>query len=38
VTAERLPLEARRVLFWTVHRNLRGHLRPLAAGGAPLLG
>ena len=34
--AERLPLGARRHLFWMVHRRLGGHLRLLACGGAGL--
>jgi long-chain acyl-CoA synthetase len=32
----RLPLSARRALFFSVHRTLGGHLRLLASGGAPL--
>jgi hypothetical protein len=31
-----LPLEARRSVFFTVHRKLGGHLRLFASGGAPL--
>ena len=34
--AERLPLGARRYVFWMVHRKLGGHLRLMASGGAPL--
>jgi long-chain acyl-CoA synthetase len=34
--AERLPMSARRALFWPVHRQLGGRLRLLAAGGAAL--
>lgn len=34
--AERLPLAARRRLFWPIHRKLGGHLRLFAAGGAAL--
>ena len=34
--AERLPLAARRRLFWLVHRRLGGRLRLLASGGAAL--
>jgi long-chain acyl-CoA synthetase len=34
--AERLPLAARRRLFWLVHRKLGGELRTMAAGGAAL--
>jgi long-chain acyl-CoA synthetase len=34
--AARLPLGARRHLFWMVHRRLGGHLRLLACGGAGL--
>ena len=34
--AERLPLAARRPLFWMVHRKLGGHLRMVASGGAAL--
>ncbi|HEX3244524.1 MAG TPA: AMP-binding protein [Chloroflexota bacterium] len=34
--AERLPLTARRTLYWPVHHQLGGHLRLLAAGGAAL--
>jgi long-chain acyl-CoA synthetase len=34
--AERLPLGARRHLFWMVHRPLGGQLRLLACGGAGL--
>jgi long-chain acyl-CoA synthetase len=34
--AERLPLGARRRLFWPVHRKLGGHLRMMASGGAAL--
>jgi long-chain acyl-CoA synthetase len=35
-TADRLPMPARRQLFFMVHRQIGGHLRLLAAGGAPL--
>jgi long-chain acyl-CoA synthetase len=35
-TADRLPTAARRRLFFMVHRQIGGHLRLLAAGGAPL--
>jgi long-chain acyl-CoA synthetase len=35
-TADRLPVAARRRLFFMVHRQIGGHLRLLAAGGAPL--
>jgi long-chain acyl-CoA synthetase len=35
-TADRLPIAMRRQLFWLVHRQIGGHLRLLAAGGAPL--
>jgi long-chain acyl-CoA synthetase len=34
--AERLPLNVRRSVFWTVHRKLGGQLGLLASGGAPL--
>ena len=34
--AERLPLGARRRLFWPVHRRLGGHLELIASGGAAL--
>lgn len=34
--AARLPLPARRWLFWPVHRKLGGQLRMLASGGAAL--
>src|SRR5205814_9099575 len=34
--AARLPLAARRRLFWPVHRKLGGHLRMMASGGAAL--
>ncbi|MCC6178124.1 MAG: AMP-binding protein [Chloroflexi bacterium] len=34
--APKLPMTARRKLFWPVHRKLGGHLRLLAAGGAAL--
>ena len=34
--APRLPLAARRRLFWPVHRKLGGHLRMMASGGAAL--
>src|SRR5581483_10395243 len=34
--AERLPLGARRRLFWLAHRKLGGQLRTMAAGGAAL--
>ena len=34
--ADRLPMPARRQLFFMVHRQIGGHLRLLAAGGAPL--
>jgi long-chain acyl-CoA synthetase len=34
--AERLPLGARRRLFWPVHRRLGGHLSLIASGGAAL--
>lgn len=34
--ADRLPLHVRRTLYWPVHRQLGGHLRLLAAGGAAL--
>jgi long-chain acyl-CoA synthetase len=36
VTADHLPMPARRRLFFMVHRQIGGHLRLLAAGGAPL--
>jgi long-chain acyl-CoA synthetase len=36
--AVRLPLAARRVLYWPVHHQLGGHLRLMAAGGAALPG
>ncbi len=32
--APRLPMGGRRFLFWSVHRELGGHLRFLACGGA----
>lgn len=35
-TADRLPLGARRALFWMIHRKLGGHLTMLASGGAAL--
>lgn len=35
-TADRLPMPLRRRLFFMVHRQIGGHLRLLAAGGAPL--
>ncbi|MBA2446875.1 MAG: AMP-binding protein, partial [Chloroflexi bacterium] len=35
-TAARLPLAARRLLFWPVHQKLGGHLRMIASGGAAL--
>ncbi|MFN0071842.1 MAG: AMP-binding protein [Chloroflexota bacterium] len=34
--AEKLPLSARRKLYWPVHHQLGGHLRLMAAGGAAL--
>jgi long-chain acyl-CoA synthetase len=34
--AERLPMNARKILFWPVHHQLGGHLQLLAAGGAAL--
>ena len=34
--ADQLPLDARRRLFFLVHRRLGGHLRLIASGGAPL--
>jgi long-chain acyl-CoA synthetase len=34
--AGRLPLAARRRLYWMVHRRLGGHLRMMASGGAAL--
>ncbi len=34
--AERLPLPARRKLFWLVHRKLGGQLQMMASGGAAL--
>ena len=34
--ADRLPMAARRELFFPVHRQIGGHLRLLAAGGAAL--
>jgi len=36
LVADRLPMSARRRLFWMVHGQIGGHLRLLAAGGAPL--
>jgi long-chain acyl-CoA synthetase len=35
-TADRLPMSMRRRLFFMVHRQIGGHLRLLAAGGAAL--
>jgi long-chain acyl-CoA synthetase len=35
-TAERLPLRARRSLFWVVHRKIGGQLTMMASGGAAL--
>ncbi|MGE3273054.1 MAG: AMP-binding protein, partial [Chloroflexota bacterium] len=34
--AERLPMAARRRLFWPVHRRIGGHLQLLIVGGAQL--
>jgi long-chain acyl-CoA synthetase len=34
--ADRLPLSARRYLFWPVHHRLGGHLQVMIAGGAAL--
>lgn len=34
--ADRLPLDARRRLFWMVHRKLGGQLRLIVSGGAAL--
>ena len=34
--AKRLPMSARRNVYWPVHHQLGGHLRLLAAGGAAL--
>src|SRR5258708_2556547 len=35
-TADRLPLGARRSLFWMIHRRLGAHLTMIASAGAPL--
>jgi long-chain acyl-CoA synthetase len=34
--ADRLPLRARRSLFWLIHQRLGGHLTMIASGGAAL--
>src|SRR5436305_5534017 len=34
--ADRVPIQVRRRLFYVVHRQIGGHLRLLAAGGAAL--
>ncbi len=34
--AKRLPMSARRNVYWPVHQQLGGHLRLMAAGGAAL--